>query len=141
MLYTLNKWFMGLIANNRCLFQEWFKVRLSHLNHATTNYLLEDYPFIDSCLLVLSSKLDSIQYCLSSLAFQPDVPISVSFHVFANPLLNMQYIFVHPNMVVNIPVLSTFTIFISWSWVIVRFVERWLPHLPYISFVHNDKLV
>jgi len=32
----------GVNCQNRSLFQEWFKARISHLNHATTIYLLRD---------------------------------------------------------------------------------------------------
>ena len=53
--YTLNKWVMGLIPNNRSLFQEWFEVRISHLNHAATVYILQE---------CLSSKFLKLFACL-----------------------------------------------------------------------------
>ena len=116
--YTLNKWFMRLIAHNRGLFQQWFEVRISHLNHATTVYLLQECPFIVILEIVCLSHLQNLvlsNVVVSPMLFNPIFPISVTFHVFANPLLNVQYIFIRPYMVVHIPVLSTFTIFISWS--------------------------
>ena len=142
--YTLNRWFIGLTANSRCRFQEWFEVRILRLNHATTVYLLQEYPFIVILLIVCLSHLQNLilsNIVYSPLHFNPIFPISVIFHVFANPLLNVQHIFVRHCMVVNVPVLSTFTIFIPWSWVVVHSVETWFTHLPYVSFIHSDKLV
>ena len=135
---------MGLIANNRSLFQEWFEFRISHLNHATIVYHFATMPFIIILEIVCLSHLQNLilsNIVSSPLHFNPMFLISVIFHVFANPLLSMQYIFIRPYMIVNIPVLSTFTIFISWPWVVVHSAESRFTHLRYISFIHSHKLV
>ena len=94
--YTLNKWFIALSGNNRSLFQEWFEVQISHLKHATTVYLLQECHLIVILEVVYLSHLQNLilsNVASSPLLFNPMFPICMIFHVFANPLLNVQYIF------------------------------------------------